>query len=73
MNDPWGSMQNFINGFQRFMGNPLGHMISKKMNIPQEYMNNPNEAIQYLMNTGQITQQDYNRLNDLAKRIQRSM
>lgn len=69
-NDPWGSMQNFLGGFQQFMGNPMQFMASRKMNIPQEYMSNPDEAIQYLMNTGKITQQDYNKANQLAKQIQ---
>lgn len=71
-NDPWGSMQNFLGGFQQFIGNPMQFVASKKMNIPQEYMNDPNETIQYLMNTGQISQQDYNKLNNLAKKIEKS-
>jgi cell fate (sporulation/competence/biofilm development) regulator YlbF (YheA/YmcA/DUF963 family) len=63
-------MQNSLGGFQQFMGNPIQFMASKKINIPQEYMNNPDDAIQYLMNTGKITQQDYNKANQLAKQIQ---
>ena len=66
--DPFGSMQNMLGQFQQFMGNPL-NMINK-MNIPQEYMKDPNEAIQYLMNTGKLTQQQYNELNQISQKIQ---
>lgn len=70
MNDPFGSMQNFIGSFQQFMGNPMGYVMQKNMGIPQKYLNNPDEAIQYLMNTGKLTQQQYNELNKTAKQIQ---
>ena len=56
--------------FRQFMGNPMGYVMQKHMGIPQEYMNNPDEAIQYLMNTGKLTQQQYNEFNKTAKQIQ---
>lgn len=66
--DPFGSMQGFMNKFQQFMGNPMNLMSSN--GIPQQYMKDPNETIQYLMNTGKISQAQYNNLNKLAKQIQ---
>lgn len=68
--DPFGSMQNMINQFKQFMGNPMGYAMQRNLGIPQEYMNNPDEAIQYLMNTGKLTQAQYNELNKTAKQIQ---
>ena len=70
MGDPFGNIQNMLGQFQQFMGNPMGYVMQKNMGIPQEYMNNPDEAIQYLMNTGKLTQQQYNELNKTAKQIQ---
>lgn len=70
MIDPFGSMQGMLGQLQQFMGNPMAYMASKKFNIPQQYMNNPNDAIQYLMNTGKLTQQQYNEFNKTAKQIQ---
>jgi len=70
MSDPFGSLQNMLGQFRGFMGNPMGYIAQKNMGIPQEYMNNPDEAIQYLMNTGKLTQQQYNELNKTAKQIQ---
>ena len=70
MSDPFGSMQNMLGQFQRFMGDPMGYVMQKNMGIPQEYLNNPDETIQYLMNTGKLTQQQYNEVNEVAKKIQ---
>lgn len=56
--------------FQGFMTNPMGYMMNKKLNIPQEYMNNPQGAIQYLMNTGRLTQEQYNQAVNQAKNLQ---
>ena len=42
----------------------------QKMNIPQEYMNNPQGAIQHLMNTGRISQEQYNNANNKLKQMQ---
>ena len=70
MTDPFGSMQNMVNQLKQFMGNPSQYLMQGKLNIPQEYMNDPNEAIQYLMNTGKLTQEQYNWANNMAKQIQ---
>lgn len=42
--------------FNMFMQNPCQFLLQRKINIPQEYANNPQGAIQYLMNTGQMSQ-----------------
>lgn len=68
MFDPFGSMQNMLGQFKNFMSNPTQYVMN--MGIPQEYMNNPSEAIQYLMNTGKLTQEQYNKLNSTARQIQ---
>ena len=71
MNDPFGNMQNLMGQFQRFIGNPMGFMMQQKLNIHQEYLNDPNAAIQYLMNNGQMNQQQYNQLQQMAKQIEK--
>ena len=42
----------------QFKQNPLG-MLSQRFNIPQN-ITNPNDILQYLLNTRQITQQQVN-------------
>jgi hypothetical protein len=70
MFDPFGSMQNMIGKFTQFVGNPMQFMMSNRLNIPQEMMNNPNEAIQYLMNSGKLTQDQYNWAVQQAKQLE---
>lgn len=54
--------------YQQLMQNPSA--ILQKLNIPQEYISDPQGAIQYLMNNGKITQQQYNDANNQLKQMQ---
>lgn len=57
---------NMLNMIQQFRENPMS-FLSRKFNIPQN-MNNPNDIIQHLLNSGQVTQAQVDnamrRLND---------
>jgi len=44
--------------------------VLQQLNIPQEYANDPQGAIQYLMNNGKITQEQYNSANNQLKQLQ---
>jgi hypothetical protein len=44
--------------FQNFRQNPMA-MLSQRFNIPQN-LNNPNDIIQHLLNSGQISQAQVN-------------
>ena len=72
MIDPFGSMKAMLGQLQGFAANPMQFMMQSKMNIPQEYMNDPNKAIQHLMNTGQISQSQYDWAVKEAAKIQKS-
>ena len=67
MRDPFGSMQNMMMQYQQFMKNPVQYLM--KQNIPQQYANNPQEAIQHLMNEGKLTQEQYNWASNISKQI----
>lgn len=63
-------MENPItNQFNTFMQNPFQFLLQRKINIPQEYANNPQGAIQYLMNTGQMSQQTFENLRSRATQM----
>lgn len=47
-------MNNIFSMYQQFMQNPV-QMLNKKFNVPQE-MNNPDEIINHLVNSGQVKQ-----------------
>lgn len=54
-------MNNFndmMNLYNQMRQNPM-QMLSKRFNLPQD-MADPNEIIQYLLNTGQVTQSQVN-------------
>ena len=70
MRDPFGSMQAMMQQFQQFRQNPMQFMMQRNMNIPQQFQNDPQGAIQYLMNSGRITQDQYNTANRMARQIQ---
>lgn len=67
--DPFGSMQGMFNQFRNFMGNPMSFMQQRNMQIPQG-INNPTDIIQNMLNNGQITQEQYNYVNQLKNQIQ---
>lgn len=55
-----GNIQDIMNFYQRFRQNPM-QMLSQKFNIPQNVnMSNPNDIIQHLLNTGQVSQDQVN-------------
>ena len=54
--------------YQQLMQNPSA--ILQKLNIPQEYISDPQGAIQYLMNNGRISQSDYNNASNQLKQLQ---
>ena len=53
--------------FQTFMQNPVAFLAQRRLNIPQQLQNDPQGAIQYLMNSGQMTQDQYNQLRQMAQ------
>ena len=54
--------------FKQFMNNP--HAMLQKMGMPQGMQNNPQAMIQYLMDTGKLTQDQYTRLQQQAKQME---
>lgn len=42
--------------------NPIQFITKRGFNLPQNIGNNPNDIIQHLMNTGQISQNRYNQV-----------
>lgn len=59
---------NFINMLAQFKQNPVA-MLSQKFNIPQN-MNDPNQILQHLLNSGQVSQEQVNRVMQLKNNPQ---
>lgn len=61
------SPMQMMNMFNQFRGNPM--QILSQFGVPQS-MNNPSQVIQYLMNSGKMSQQQYNQLQQMAGQMQ---
>ena len=55
--------------FQQFKSNPMSFLVQRNINIPQQYMNSPEAAVKYLMNNGQMSQDQYNQISQMASRL----
>ena len=51
---------NFVTMLNQFKQNPMA-MLSRRYNIPQN-MNDPNQILQHLLNSGQVSQEQVNRV-----------
>lgn len=51
---------NMLNMFQQFKNNPVQYMLSRRFNIPQNIANDPQAIIQHLLDSGQMSQQQFN-------------
>lgn len=60
-------MDNYM--YNQFRQNPLQFLLQRKINIPQEYANNPQGAVQYLMSTGQMSQNTFENLRSKAAQM----
>lgn len=60
---------NFQTQFSTFMKNPMQFLSQRKINIPNEFVDNPHGAVQHLLNSGQLKQEDLNKMMDFAQKI----
>lgn len=58
-----GNINDLMNLYQQLRSNPT-QMLSQRFNLPQN-INNPNDIVQHLLNTGQITQNQVNQVMSL--------
>lgn len=63
--DMAGNLNDMMNMYQQMRGNPQ-QFLARKFNLPQNInLNDPNAITQHLLNTGQITQEQYNNANNM--------
>lgn len=63
---PFGNVMNIIGKFREFMQNPLGAMFNSGLNIPQNIQNNPEAITNYLRSSGQMSDNQFNQVSQLA-------
>ena len=60
---------NQANMFNQFMQNPIQWLMQKQITIPQKYANDPHGAVQYLLNSGKMSQDQLNMLTQKANQL----
>ena len=55
--------------FAEFQKNPFQFLVQKNVQIPQEYQQDPKGAVQYLLNNGKMSQNQFNQLNSIANQM----
>lgn len=60
---------NMMGQFGMFMKNPMQFLMQRKINIPQQYANDPHGAVQYLLNNGQLSQDNLNQIMSFAQNM----
>ena len=58
------------NMLQLLMSNPVQVLMQRGFNVPQN-LNDPNQIIQHLLNTGQVTQEQVNRAMNMRNMFQK--
>lgn len=57
------------NEFQSFKTNPIAFLTLRKVNIPQQYQNDPEAAVKYLLNNGMMSQEQFNQFSQMANNM----
>ena len=65
MNNPVQLMQ----ALQQFKANPAQMLLQRKLNVPQNMMNDPSAIINHLLQTGQISQDQINAAYQMMQRF----
>lgn len=66
-----GNTPNPMQMISQLMSNPVQFLASRKLNIPQDISNNPQAIVQHLLNTGQMSQDAYNKLQSQINQMVR--
>lgn len=59
----------FMAKFNAFKQNPMQFLMQNNLNIPQQFANDPQGAVQHMLNSGQMSQEQLNRLTQMAQRM----
>ena len=62
---------NVLGMLQQFKMNPMQMLLQRRMNVPQNMMNDPNAILNHLLQTGQVSQDAVNRAYRMAQGFRR--
>lgn len=59
----------FASQFNLFKQNPLQFLLQRRINIPPQFANDPQAAVQYLLNSGKMSQSQLETLTGYAQQM----
>ena len=62
-------MPNLGEMFQKFKQNPMDYLLKSKLSIPDNIGNNPQNILQYLVQSGQVSQQMMNQAQAIYRQM----
>jgi len=66
----FSNMANMMQKFNQFRQNPVGALMGMGFNVPQHLQNNPEGIVNYLRNSGQMTDEQFNQFSQMAQQFQ---
>lgn len=66
MTGMFGNILNVVQMFKRFAKNPIGELVGMGMNIPQNINGDPEAVVNYLRNSGKMTNDQFEQCKELT-------
>lgn len=67
----FGNIGETIGRFQQFARNPIGSMMGMpNINIPTNFNGTPKDMVNYLIESGQMSKDQFNQLSQMANQLQ---
>lgn len=60
-------MANLFTQMNALRSNPVQFLAHRKLNLPPNFQGGPQQIVQYLLNTGQMSQEQFNRLQSMIR------
>lgn len=67
---PLGGIAKLLQLFSMFSKNPITSLLGMNINIPENVRGNPEATVNYLRNSGQMTEDQFNQYSQLANMFQ---
>lgn len=68
--NPFGNIMGLMQMFNQFRNNSSGALMGMGYNIPQNLQNNPESIVNFLRNSGQMNDQQFNQFSNFAQQFQ---
>ena len=69
----FGNISNLMQKFNQFRQNPIGTIMGMGFNVPPHLQNNPQGTVNYLRNSGQMSEEQFNQFSQMAQQFQNNL